>query len=379
MTGAATTGRADYILTTPVWDSNTVNNRTNAYFKMEYVPFGLGNSAWSAIAATGNTAPVWVIRNGLNDLPQNDATDFAAWTPSSSGGRSDMLGNYATAPTNGLTAGNVYFNTGDKKWYIYNGSVWEEMAQNAVPNANGAIRVGIVPPGGVAAQGLGVYEDNNPWPIDGVGMTALIALTPAGAGYTAANVTAARNNLNKALTFLDGKGAQGYYGGYTVKLDTQPDLPVLDGKITLGATAAQPAYPGITASSLVIEGTVVIGLPEVEALWAANGSTVSYGANVALFPKARSAAAAATVAPLASEFNAVAKDAAGNTYAVGYQNGTGAFTYGGAVTAQGGYTGRNAVIVKYNSAGAAEWAQSVTGGGHESSFNGVAVSPDGYV
>ena len=40
-----------------------------AWFNLEYAPFSLAAGQWAA--------PVWVIRNGVNDLPQNDKTDFS--------------------------------------------------------------------------------------------------------------------------------------------------------------------------------------------------------------------------------------------------------------------------------------------------------------
>jgi hypothetical protein len=85
-----------------------------------------------------------------------------------------------------------------------------------VANANGAISVAVVAiPGGVAAQGLGVYEGNNPWPID-AGLTPLITLDPQDASYDKDNVAAAKANLTTALAFLDSNGARGAYGGLPV-------------------------------------------------------------------------------------------------------------------------------------------------------------------
>jgi hypothetical protein len=113
-----------------------------------------------------------------------------------------------------------------------------------------------------------------------------------------------------------------------------------------------------------------------------NGISASFAVSFMVEHVAQNASAP-NPAPAASTFKGVAKDAAGNTYAVGTQNGTDAFTYGPGVSAQGSATGENAVIVKYNSAGVAQWARSVTCESTTtvpvSHFNGVAVSPDGYV
>jgi len=84
-----------------------------------------------------------------------------------------------------------------------------------------------------------------------------------------------------------------------------------------------------------------------------------------------------------SEFFAVAVDSAGNVYAAGYQSGTGTYTYGAGISAQGTYSGlsdgwwglgpNNVVLVKYNSSGAALWARTVSAGSDRSCFNTVAV------
>ena len=77
-----------------------------------------------------------------------------------------------------------------------------------------------------------------------------------------------------------------------------------------------------------------------------------------------------------SHFNAVAVDYSGNVYAAGYQEGTGSYTYGPGVSAQGSSL-NNAVLVKYGSNGAALWA--LTGTGGFSDFKGVALDSSGNV
>jgi outer membrane protein assembly factor BamB len=81
-----------------------------------------------------------------------------------------------------------------------------------------------------------------------------------------------------------------------------------------------------------------------------------------------------------SYFNAVAADGAGNIYAAGNQSGTGTVDYGNGVTAAGIYnSGGNAVLVKYNAAGNAQWARTVVAGSNNSGFNAVAVDGTGNV
>jgi hypothetical protein len=80
-----------------------------------------------------------------------------------------------------------------------------------------------------------------------------------------------------------------------------------------------------------------------------------------------------------STFHSVAADGAGNVYAAGYQSGTGPFNYGNGVTAQGTFSFSNVVLVKYDAAGNAQWARTVTAGPDSSIFNSVAVDGAGNV
>jgi uncharacterized protein YjdB len=50
----------------------------SANFKLMYTPFSLDDTKWTNVRSEG--APVWIIRNGLNDLAQNDNTDFAKFS-----------------------------------------------------------------------------------------------------------------------------------------------------------------------------------------------------------------------------------------------------------------------------------------------------------
>jgi hypothetical protein len=198
----------------------------------------------------------------------------------------------------------VYENTDDGKWYRYNGSGWEVMTQQPAPNANGAISVGIVAiPGGVAAQEIGIYEGTNPWPVADAGA---IGMTGSVGNASAAQLTAAKADLDKAP----------------------------------------------------------ITLPGTEGLLAA-GNTMTYGANVTREMHARSLVKA-TAPGVDVIFLGSATDSAGNVYVVGYRSYIGLVDFGNGVTVSGGSTGndldprnsaspvKNAVIVKYNSAGKAQ-------------------------
>ena len=75
-----------------------------------------------------------------------------------------------------------------------------------------------------------------------------------------------------------------------------------------------------------------------------------------------------------SAFDSVAVDAGGNLYAGGYIYGTDTYTFGPEVTAAGSSEHHNAVLVKYDSAGNAQWARTVSSGDLASRFHSVAVT-----
>jgi hypothetical protein len=81
-----------------------------------------------------------------------------------------------------------------------------------------------------------------------------------------------------------------------------------------------------------------------------------------------------------SQFNSVALDNDRNIYVAGYQNGTGQYDYGNGqtATATGGSDGSNAVLVKYNLSGEAQWAKTVIGSVSFSRFTSVAVVSYGF-
>jgi hypothetical protein len=136
--------------------------------------------------------------------------------------------------------------------------VW--VIRNGLNDADGAISFVVVPAGGVAAQGAGIYEDNNPIPIP--------------SAITGTSV----NDLATALSAIN-VPASGY-GSYTIKLGVTPELPE-DGKIILGGVGTAPdlGYPNIKNEQVIIGGLEgkLITLPDVEELWTPNGNIVSYG------------------------------------------------------------------------------------------------------
>jgi hypothetical protein len=83
-----------------------------------------------------------------------------------------------------------------------------------------------------------------------------------------------------------------------------------------------------------------------------------------------------------SAFFSVSVASDGSVYAAGYIYGTGIYNFGtglAPVPVAGTGSNENVVLVKYNSSGAAQWAQSVTAGSGGSLFNGVSTASDGSV
>ena len=84
-----------------------------------------------------------------------------------------------------------------------------------------------------------------------------------------------------------------------------------------------------------------------------------------------------------ASYTGVAADGSGNIYAAGESYGTVTYGFGNGITATGtdiGGTG-NVLLVKYNSSGAAQWAETLTtgNGNNGTTFYGVAVDGSGNV
>jgi len=80
-----------------------------------------------------------------------------------------------------------------------------------------------------------------------------------------------------------------------------------------------------------------------------------------------------------TNYNALSADSSGNVYAVGDIYGASTNTFFTGVTAAGVYSGNNAVLVKYNSSGTAQWAKTVTGALDNSEFFSVATDSAGNI
>jgi hypothetical protein len=168
-----TTGVAEYLLEPSA--TAPANTTSKVYFQMECAPFSMGDFAsawaddWAEFSAVYNhwvpdtpplSPPTWVIRNGLNDDEQDDATDFTA-----------------------------------------------------AASADGAISIGVVDPADPLA---GLFVDNNPWPIGGPD----IYWQEDGTMPAAVGSPDYKPTLEKALTLLntllDTPGNR--YDNYTIRV-----------------------------------------------------------------------------------------------------------------------------------------------------------------
>jgi hypothetical protein len=80
-----------------------------------------------------------------------------------------------------------------------------------------------------------------------------------------------------------------------------------------------------------------------------------------------------------SIYYSVTVDASDNICAAGYIAGTESYGFGNGASAQGPYSDRNAVLVKYNSSGTTQWAQTVAFGTSTSWFQCAAADTSGNV
>jgi hypothetical protein len=203
------------------------------WFNLEYVPFAVfDDDAWKTLAKNATAPltarPVWVIRNGLNDAPQDGST----WT------------------SPGIT-----YNSADGK---------------------GGIVIGVVDPS--APRPAGLYEDNNPWPITGTSGKTSVEMRTWLNAYCAAQTP--------AITVTTLAGIHAAKGGDYTLLPRHYHAAPLTGKQPTGGITGTAAKNGSSWQDASSDIQKLVGLSQVNyelsaqpvEIWAAAGTyTASSG------------------------------------------------------------------------------------------------------
>ncbi|NNM67754.1 MAG: hypothetical protein HKM06_07080, partial [Spirochaetales bacterium] len=246
---------------------------------------------------------------------------------------------------------------------------------------------------GVTATGTYTYSNTVIVKYNGSGAAQWAQTVSAGTnGSGFAGVTVDGSGNAYAVGFIFGTGTYGFGNGVTAT-GAAPSYNTVIVKynasgaaqwaqtLTSGTSYAQ--FSGVTVDTSgnayavgYIHGTVTYGFGNGVA---ATGTSTNYNTVIVKYNGSGTAQWARTLTGGTSnaQFNGVTVDASGNTYAVGYIQGSGTYGLGNGVTATGPSTGYNTVIVKYNASGAAQWAQTLTGGTGDSNFYGVTVDTSG--
>jgi hypothetical protein len=192
------------------------------------------------------------------------------------------------------------------------------------------------------------------------------------------------NNFTNPLTYQV-NAADGSYQNYTVTVTIAPTLAGEWARTTLTVGSTCSGFSGVSVSS---DGSIyAVGSIYGTGTYNFGNSVTATGTspvnNIIIIKYNRSGVAqwaqTLTAGNDYSGFSSVAVASDGSVYAVGFIRGTGIFNFGNSVTATGTYTSNNVVILKYNSSGVAQWAQTVTAGDNYSGFDRVSVASDGSV
>ncbi len=188
-----------------------------------------------------------------------------------------------------------------------------------------------------------------------------------GNSVTAAGTNPNNNNYNIILVKFDSSGvaqwAKTVAAGNNDSLFTSVSV-ASDGSAVYAAGVISGTGPfnfgnGVTAAGTNLNYSIILVKYDSSngaAQWArtviASGNSILYGISVA---------------------------SDGSVYAAGVIFGTGPFNFGDSVITAGIYSGYNIVLVKYDSSGAVQWAQTLMSGSNSSQFYSVSVASDGSV
>ncbi len=409
-------------VTGPYDISTGLTTNTTYYFVVTAVsgtsPFTGSESAASAevsatVLATGPGLPQWAqtVTAGSNQ------SVFSSVTVTSDGsvyaaGSIDGPGAYNFG--NNVTSAGTY--SGGKNIVLvkYNSSGVAQWAQTVTAGSNESFlsSVSVAPDGSVCAagsiDGTGTFNFGNGVTAAGMvngGNIVLVKYSSSGVAQWAQTVTAGSDQSSFSSVSVASDGsvyavgsigtgtfnfgnsvtAAGTYSGGNIVLVKYSSSGVAQWAQTVTAGSSDSFFTGVSVAS---DGSVyAAGYIDGNGTFNfGNGVTASGtnggGINMVLVKYSSSGVAqwAQTVTAGSSNsiFFSLSVALDGSVYAAGYIDGTGAFNFGGGVTAAGTYTGGNMVLVKYSSSGAAQWAQTVAASS-DSNFFGVSVASDGSV
>jgi hypothetical protein len=191
--------------------------------------------------------------------------------------------------------------------------------------------------------------------------------------------------------FGNGVTATGTYSGYNVTLVKYNSSGMAQWALTVTGAVDDSSFSSVSVASdgsvyaagyIYGTGTYNFG-NNVTAAGTSTGKNivlVKYNSSgLAQWAQTVTVTGSVTGITSAAFFNSVSVAADGSVYAAGVINAPYTYTFGTGVSATGATNGNNIVLVKYNSSGMAQWAQTVTGAVDESSFSSVSVASDGSV
>lgn len=157
---------------------------------------------------------------------------------------------------------------------------------------------------------------------------------------------------------------------------------------TQWATTPSTAPAASTLSGIVIDSSdniYVVGTISGTSQYDFGGSVTATGAanatNVAILKYNTSGtaqwASTTVTASNNSYFTDLSLDSSGNIYVAGYAWSQNQYDFGNSVTITGPYTYENALIIKYNSSGVAQWATTLTTGPDRSYYHDIVTDSSG--
>lgn len=292
----------------------------------------------------------------------------------------DPIGNVQWARTVTSSSGNSVFRA---VAIDTTGNIYAAGFQN---NSSTFTYSGVTATGNCAGNNLSVVKYN----ATGVGVWAR---TVSGCGSAAqANAVATDSSGNVYVAgFQVGTAAYGYAGQNATGTSTFNNVVLVKynssgitqwaRSLTAGSNNAQYNALAVDNSGNVYAAGYQMGTGTYN--YGSSPTTATAGGTNAVLVKYDSAgttvwATTVSAGAAASQFLALATDLSGNVFAVGFQTGTGSFTYGGQ-SITGGSSGTNITLVKYTAAGTVLAATTLTTGTGNSQFNSVATDSSGNI